>query len=359
MLMQKNIPIVLSDVPNRHMLIWGKSGFGKSYFGIRKIEEDYGLKRKITVIDYSSSYTESELIRANFKYMDSVLMLNPSQNPIYWECNSKNINYFLHESKDILVKAMNINSYNQSTLIFQALIYLHKNNESPCFSWSIPELIGALTDLKKFLVPDKDNLDMPQNIERLLTRLVKYESIRNFHVVFKPLNCKQRRNIVTIFQLSDLPDEQRRFLTAIISELLWLETKRGKSSLNYYDTIIFDEFQFLPINCGSALSCFLREGRKFGVGVVLATQFISKKNADEMHTLLQSANLLIFHPDEHDVTFTAKVIDSVNFRLWIPLLKSLEIGQAILMGNYLINNTLLLHAPIVCNITTNGGNTNV
>lgn len=165
-------------------------------------------------------------------------------------------------------------------------------------------------------------------------------------------DTKQRQNKITIFQLSDLPEEHRLFLTSLLSEMLWLETKRGGNPLNYFNTIVFDEFQFLSVKRGTALSHFIREGRKFGVGIILSTQFISHYTNEEQETLLQAANILIFKPTPRDLSFSAKVIDFNNSNPWKKLLSELTVGYAVLIGNYYLNEKKqLITQPIVCHIS--------
>ena len=357
MLKQHDIPIVLSEIPNRHLLIWGQSGLGKTYFSMRKIEDEYECGRKIALIDYSGSYTQTELQKAQFQYVDDVLVLNPSNSPIYWISNSGDIDCFIQESKDALVKALDINSYNQSSLLFLALEYIEEHCDATTFSWSIPKLIRALKELKKMFGHDEKSPDLAPNIERLLTRLAKYESLYNFYVTMQSNDSTESKEQITIFQLSDLPEEHRLFLTSLLSEMLWLEMKRGKSSLNYFETIVYDEFQFLSVKRGSALSHFIREGRKFGVGLILSSQFISHYTEEEQETLLQANNILIFKPTARDLTFSAKIIDFNSPGVWKKILSKLSVGYAILVGNYYINgNDRLLNNPIVCHIEKEASN---
>ncbi len=53
--------ITLADTPNGHSLILGRSGVGKTFYICRKMEEYVSKEKKILILDYSSSYTLSEL----------------------------------------------------------------------------------------------------------------------------------------------------------------------------------------------------------------------------------------------------------------------------------------------------------
>jgi hypothetical protein len=107
----------------------------------------------------------------------------------------------------------------------------------------------------------------------------------------------------------------------------------------------------LSVKRGSALSHFIREGRKFGVGLILSSQFVNHYTEEEQETLLQAANILIFKPTPKDLTFSAKVIDFNAPTVWKKILSKLSIGTAVLVGHYHVNNAnKILTKPIICHI---------
>ena len=50
---KENHKVTLTDRPNGHILVLGKSGSGKTYFLCRKIEEDLEAGKRVFIIDYS------------------------------------------------------------------------------------------------------------------------------------------------------------------------------------------------------------------------------------------------------------------------------------------------------------------
>jgi hypothetical protein len=258
---------------------------------------------------------------------------------------------FISKLTDVLVNIMNIGSYFQRKLLLEAL----KLQVSQYRMFNFHEFFHTLEKLyaKKELVGACS--DELTNLERLLNRFFPYRDIDTIHIKQGKASDKPCLSQLCILQLSEYSEQLRKFLTLMFSELLWLESKNRKSP-HKFDTILFDEFQFLPIKTGSALALFLREGRKYDVGVILSTQYISTYTPDELEVLLQVANLLVFRPNDKDLKFSAKILDHEHPHLWTPLLKKLEIGQAILKGNYTIKGrNQVLHDPIICNITANDG----
>ena len=64
-----------------------------------------------------------------------------------------------------------------------------------------------------------------------------------------------------------------------MSELLWQSVKDGANSADY---ILYDEFQNVALGKGSTLGAMLREGRKYGLGVWLATQILSINEPEQI-----------------------------------------------------------------------------
>ena len=353
MLKHRNYILKLLSTPNRHTLIWGDSGYGKSYYCYRIVETEYGMHRKILILDFSGSYDKHEIHKAGLQIPH--ITWNPYRNPFFWRMTVNSDEEFVSKIVDTLVNIMNIGSYFQRKLLIEAVqmqVRQHRMFNFRDFFHTLEKLY-AKKDLTDACA------DELTNMERLLNRFFPYRDLDTIHIKQGKSSDKSSMSHLCILQLSEYPENPRKFLTLLFSELVWLESK-NRNSQNKFDTILFDEFQFLPLNSGSALAHFLREGRKLGVGLVLSSQFISTYSQEELETLLQVSNILIFHPNDRDLKFSAKILDYQHPNLWVPLLEKLEIGQAILKGNYsLAHKEQVLHSPIICNITSeDGGNKN-
>lgn len=116
-----------------------------------------------------------------------------------------------------------------------------------------------------------------------------------------------------------------------------------------YDSIYLDEFQHLSMSKSGALYSLLRESRKFGVSLVLSSQFIGNYDDDEKSALLQVGNILLFRPTLKDLNECAKLIDVEKSGAWKKILKKLNVGQAILLGHYCVNNKKnICEKPVIC-----------
>lgn len=334
--------IVLAETPNKHILAVGRSGQGKTWWCVRKLEGEYESGGSTIVFDYSSSYTRSELEKAQFRYIHENVEINPSSQKFCWRVHVPESSVLIQDFRDSIVSSLGINSYYQKKLLEEAIEQVL--NEKQRLS-----IILLVAELEKMLIKYADNKDNRSNISHLLTRLDPFISTGNLY--FEVSDGIQRRDEtiprLIVMQLSDFTELQRKFLTQLCLEIYWREKKR----LKQHNTVLLDEFQNLDIRAGSALSGMLREGRKFGLSVILSSQFISNYRKTEIETLMQVGNILLFKPTENDLKFSAKLIASYNVSAWIKILDGLRIGEAVLKGSYYINNNRqIATTPIICRI---------
>jgi len=112
-------------------------------------------------------------------------------------------------------------------------------------------------------------------------------------------------------------------------------------------TIVVDEFQHLSVKAYSALSMILREGRKFGLSIILTTQSLNIFSDAELSMIKQAATHLCFRPADNELTQVAKMIDPSKKEYWRNKFSGLKRGQCLgvgsldVSGNY-IQRPLLL-----------------
>ena len=133
-------------------------------------------------------------------------------------------------------------------------------------------------------------------------------------------------------------------LVEILFSYLW----RSIQCCSSREKTIFsiDEYQNLMLGEGSALRNILREGRKFGINLLLATQTLSIFPKDALSILNQAATHLYFRPVVNEIRSVAKEIDSENVKKWMSILKSLGKGEAVAVGNFCVHGKEIDH-PIL------------
>lgn len=330
--------IRISKIPNSHLLILGKSGEGKTYFCCRKIEEDLREGKNVVIFDYSNSYSLPELRKCKFRYTESVRIINPLEKKSDFLFRMERLESALLDS---FVNALRILSYYQKKLLREAIFRVVESTDS----LTIPALIECLEEM----TGEEISLESEKNIGHLLTRLGPYSECDNIRMATRDPVCNvgEKEN-VTIIQLSDFAELQRKFLTEFLAEMFWREVRNGYGKA---DIVLFDEFQNMQITPGSALSAMLREGRKFGLGVYLSSQFLGNYNREAVDTLMQAGNMFFFKPVQREMKFIAGLIDPDHIPEWRNILQNLQVGEAVLKGRYCLNSNIKeIETPIICKV---------
>ena len=335
---RENHVIKIRQIPNAHILILGKSGEGKTYFCCRKIEEEIQDGKSVFIFDYSSSYSIPELIKCKFGYVECVRILNPFEEEIDFMFG---MNGLESAALDSFVNALRVRSYNQKNLLREAIFRVVDDTSSLT--------ISALMECLEEMLEENISSDSEKNIGHLLTRLAPYSDLENVRLAAgKAVEKIGASGKVTIIQLSDFPELQRKFLTEFLAEMFWREVRNGHKRA---DIVLFDEFQNMQITPGSALSAMLREGRKFGLGVYLSSQFLGNYNREAVDTLMQAGNMFFFKPVQREMKLIASLIDPDEIPAWRKILQNLQVGEAVLRGRYCLNdNKRETETPIICKV---------
>lgn len=336
--------IKLSKFPNPNILVWGRSGQGKTYFCYRKIEESVAEGERILILDYSGSYTQQEMERADFQFCSAVREFNLYRAPFYWISPYEDERALVSDIADALVSVLAIRSYRQEKLIHEAVeecFHIYKGVFSITTFFTVIEQLFCTEQMLDTATNDLSGL------EKLLSRLAKYKNIKNFHITGGKMKERSSKKL-WIIQLSDFPESEKKFLTEFIMTLFWKETLNHQKK---FDVVVLDEFQFLRLKAGNAFSGILREGRKYDLSVILSTQFISAFSKQEMESLLQAGNIVIFKPSSNDMRFSAKIVENDNISKWQKLFTGLNVGEAVLRGHYTINEkNNICEKPLVLRI---------
>lgn len=341
----ENHKIEIEKSGSGHMLVYGKSGQGKTYFLCRMLERNYELGKKILIFDFSGSYSEKELQEKGFLYGGRVKRYILPEHNLEWNLRVDLDENFHQDVTDALQEALKCRGYFQKKLLNDAIGKIMKSGEKINFSSIMGELEGMLQEEQKC---GKLSGNM-ENIERLLTRLSICKNIYNFSVK-KGVTPYESIAPITIVDLTNYPESQRKFLTEFLVALIWHETYRQEFR-NRCDIVFLDEMQFLSIREGSALSAMLREGRKKKLEIILSTQFVSHYSSEEIQALQQAGNIVIFCPTWEDCRLSAKMIGAGDVNAWEKILMKLQKGEAVLKGSYRIDNRKKLSLdPIIVKI---------
>ena len=142
---------------------------------------------------------------------------------------------------------------------------------------------------------------------------------------------------MNIFQLTMIDREMQVVVTELMLWDAWYYTKKfGKKDKPF--VVVLDEAQNLSHKENSPSKAILTEGRKFGWSAWFATQSLRVLADDEVVRLLQSAFKLYFKPTDEEVIKMSKQLDPTNASLWLGALKTLRKGQCIAVGERIRND---------------------
>ena len=149
----------------------------------------------------------------------------------------------------------------------------------------------------------------------------------------KRIECRK----INILDLSGLDLISKNTLAEMVLSEIW--RKATFSNVQGLDRLILslDEFQSLSWKPEAVMRSILREGRKFGVQVILATQSLSVFPRDVVAILNQVATYLIFKPASVDLYKIAKAISLDNAQKWIGELNSLRVGESLAVGDFIVD----------------------
>lgn len=144
-----------------------------------------------------------------------------------------------------------------------------------------------------------------------------------------------RPDKINIIDLNGYEEDVQKVLAEIILSYL-LRIKHYQRSQCIYN-VFLDEFQRFSLNNNGMIFQLLREGRKFGINLILATQTLSTLGKDTQAILSQTSTQLYFRPSYEDIAKIAKKLSPSDWQDWKTRLSSLRIGECIASGVFNIN----------------------
>ncbi|MGL5436923.1 MAG: ATP-binding protein [Lachnospiraceae bacterium] len=151
---------------------------------------------------------------------------------------------------------------------------------------------------------------------------------------------------INILDFSKLDSLTKIILAEITLSGFWCAAKSGSLTNHRNITFVIDELQNFPLKPDSTLLQLLREGRKFNLNYILATQTTATFSPETLAALNQCAVRLYFRPAIKELRKTATEIDPSNVNYWYETLSKLKVGEFVALGNLRINSNDI-HYPII------------
>lgn len=337
---------------NRHLLITGKSGQGKTYFIQTLLSELIKLNVGSLVVDYTDGFLENQLDEYFVKDFGNsikhryILREKLPINPFKLQTIDLGGIYMLEGIQDMVDRVVQVIDF-----VFDLGIQQRSLLSEEIFNGY--QIIGdgytfshLSNDLK--YSDDKSKQNLYGRINTLLSRdPFSYENDFDWNTIFRDSNK------VNIFQLKGY---QINIQKVLIEFLLWdlyqYATREGRESTPI--PIILDEVQNIDFGMDSPAVKILREGRKFGISGIFSTQSLDSIRGNSADAIYNAAEQIHFLPPESQVPSIARSVGSnLNERKDIEMdLKKLRKGEAIVYGaDLLADGTLSELRAVTVKIT--------
>lgn len=322
-----------SSLANRHLLIGGRSGQGKTYFIQSLLMDLNKSNHPALIIDYSSSYTPHQL-EDEFK---EVIGKKLHERIVY--SDKFPLNPFVRREKEIAGRVVGLEQPSETATrvadVFASVYHSFGSQQKSALYSAIKKGIEIYEDKMRMthLVEQLEALEGYTSavISSIISRIIQfvhidpfdYESKQNWNDYFN------EDGQLTIIQLDGYDQiEIKKLMTEFILWDLWYFTLNRTKDQPI--SVVLDEAQNLDFSEASPANRILREGRKFGWSAWFATQSFSNFKKEEMAALDNTATKVYFNPAESEVGIIASRMGLDNQ----DVLRRLQKGQCLVSGQF-------------------------
>jgi DNA phosphorothioation-dependent restriction protein DptH len=341
------------QLPNRHLLIFGGSGNGKTY-GIQCFLSEFAKQGlNSLIIDYTDgflpaqvedSFAEVSKLKNHFVVTEKLPLnpfrrqtqtIDPSMDPI--EETSYQV---ATRIESIFSSIFNLGDQ-QSAALIRVLQAGLENSKSFTF--------------EKVLDGLREDSSNGATLANKLEPLIRAQPFRNSEGSEQAWDemLTSRENYVHVMQLKGLAREIQKMVTEFTLWDLW-DYAQNTGSKNRPIPIVLDEIQNLDHSNDSPIDKMLREGRKFGLSMILATQTTSQFNQEQKDRLFQAGHKLFFKPATTETDKFAQILSqsaSGTKSEWAQRLGKMEKGQCYSLGPVIKSDGSFKEEAILVSIT--------
>lgn len=339
-----------SELANRHVLVFGTSGMGKTY-AIQCLLSELGRAgQNSLIIDHTDGFIPSKLEKA------TAACLNPKQHFI--QQAPLPISPFkaqVSEEAGMTFKDTSITIAKRVAAIFKS-VYELGNQQFPVLIDAITEGVKEAGDdftmarlLEVLQTYIEDDIHATGTVRTTISKLKPFIQSNPFA---DDKNGIGWHNLFTdeasrchVFQFFKVDKHSAR---ALIEFVLW-DLYAFVSSFgdkNVPRVVVLDEVQNLDLGPDAPVAKYLTEGRKHGLALITATQTVKGVggvNDARVSRLFQAEHKVFFKPTENEMREHAQLlhnaISHVSVQDWASRLASLQLGECWSLGRSLNETT--------------------
>ena len=339
---------------NRHLLITGTSGQGKTYCIQTLLYELNKRNISAVIFDYTEGFTPQQL-EPFFKEQlkdeleeKNVYRIGVPVNPFRRQMVEMAGEAILEKEADVAARLADI---------FVHVYSFGDQQYSAIFDAAYNGLVKYGDRMNMNLFQDELELvaDKNKSARSVISKMSPF-----FHTVEfnsgsafdwgKILYAEKAK--INIIQLSMFTEEIKVIITEMMLWDMWYYTKKVGTKDKPF-VVVLDEAQNLSHSVKSPTKAILTEGRKFGWSGWFATQSLGVLKNDEIVRLLQAAFKLYFKPADNEIIKTARQLDVTGEKDWLSEVQNLKKGQCIAVGDKMKSNGKVgPAAPTITSVTS-------
>ena len=338
---------------NRHLLITGQSGQGKTYSIQTMLYEltHYGISA--VIFDYSDGFTLRQLEEPFKKSLGDRI----SQMIVY--STGVPINPFKRHEIDLAGEKILEKESDVAARLADIFVHVYGfgfQQYAAIFDAALNGMVkyGENMSMLQFREELEEVAETNKSAKSVLSKMSPFFHTVDFHkdTSFDWGEILYGDAKVNIIQLTAFTREMQVIITELMLWDAWYYTKKFGTKDRPF-VVVLDEAQNLSHTIKSPSAAILTEGRKFGWSAWFATQSLKILKDDEVVRLLQAAFKLYFKPTDDEVSRIAKQLDASGDTNWTPIIKKMKKGQCIAVGDQMkANGTVGPAAPVVTDITS-------
>ena len=342
------------ELNNRHLLINGNSGCGKTYCIQGLLMESALQGISSVVFDYTGGFTNSKLdpvfknalgdkIKQRIIRVDKIPV-----NPF--------VKHDIQIDEDLFVPENDVDVASKIAEIFSTVYSLGDQQKSALYSAVLSGLVKYGDAMSFKVMVDELDKAGTNYAKTVMSKIQTFTDINPFAFdeKFSWGDIRDSEGIVYVIQLTGYGRDIQILLTELLLWDIWsFSVKNGDETKPF--VLVLDEAQNLSHGDKSPSAKILTEGRKFGLSGWYATQFMKPQlTDDEIQRLQQAGQKLYFCPPDDGVMAVAKNIDinSQGAREWSEKLKKLKKGECVTCGSMVKNSKWIKYEPKIIKVAS-------
>jgi DNA phosphorothioation-dependent restriction protein DptH len=341
------------QLANRHLLIFGASGSGKTY-GIQCLLAEMACQKlRSLIVDYTDGFLPQQV---EPRFIEAVRPANH-----FVVTDQLPLNPFRRQQViiDPSIPAIEESSYQVATRIESIFSSIFELGAQQSAALIRVVQAGVENDpnftLEGVLIGLQADSKYGETLGSKLEPLIRSEPFSESDQAAWGGMLESVGNWVHVLQLKGMARDIQKMVTEFALWDLW-DYVQNTGSKNRPIPIILDEIQNLDHNSDSPIDKMLREGRKFGLSLILATQTTSQFNQEQRDRLFQAGHKLFFKPATTEIDRFSQILSQSTIGVtkaeWAKRLTVLEKGQCWSLGPVLRSNGTFSEEAVLVNVTS-------